>query len=123
MNLNSIYFSWNHIYNCFSEILQMKFLQYIVVFLSRDLPNQFQLRACNVYPPPPNFSTDFAFFREWFLWRLGGGAVAPPLWLCHCTWLTFSHFSHGFKIINIVIYCNFINASKTLGMPFQCTKI
>ena len=38
--------------------------------------------------PPPNFSTDLAFLREWFLWRLGGGgAVAPPLatppWLRH----------------------------------------
>jgi hypothetical protein len=44
-------FSWNHIYNCFNEILQIKFLQYIVVFLSRDVLNQFQLRGCNVYPP------------------------------------------------------------------------
>jgi hypothetical protein len=27
-------------------------------------------------PPPPNFSTDLAFFRDWFF--AIGGAVAPP---------------------------------------------
>jgi hypothetical protein len=27
--------------------------------------------------PSPNFSTDLAFFREWFLWRLGGGGRPP----------------------------------------------
>ena len=73
---------WNHIYNCFNEILQIKFLQYIVVFLGRDVLNQFQLRGCNVYPsPPPNFSTDLAFFRECFFLRLGGRSppLAPPL--------------------------------------------
>jgi hypothetical protein len=65
-------------YKCFNEILQIKFLQYIVYFLTRDVLNQFQLRACNVYPPAI-FSTDLAFLREWFLWRLGWEAVVPPL--------------------------------------------
>ena len=36
------------------------FLQYIVVFLSRDVLNQFQLRGCNVYPPPPQFLYGFS---------------------------------------------------------------
>ena len=45
---------------------------------SRRTCNQFQLRACTVTcTPPPNFSTNLAFFREWFLWRLGGRS--PPL--------------------------------------------
>jgi hypothetical protein len=79
-NLNQIYSSWNHIYSCFNEILQTKFLQYIFFFRSRDVLNQFQLRACNVYRPlpPPNFYTDLAFLRERFLWRLGGGQSPPP---------------------------------------------
>jgi hypothetical protein len=47
-NRNKIYSSWNHIYNCFNENSQIKFLQYIAFFLSRDELNQFQLRACNV---------------------------------------------------------------------------
>jgi hypothetical protein len=43
--------------------------------------------------PSPNFATDLAFFREWFLWRLGGGGRPPPLatalhntshYLCFC---------------------------------------
>ena len=34
-------------------------------------------------PPPPNLSTDLAFLREWFLWRLGGGR--PPLPLGYAT--------------------------------------
>ena len=48
-------------------ILQIKFLQYIVVFLSRDVLNQFQHRGCNMYPPPPQFLYGFFFFL-----RLGG---------------------------------------------------
>jgi hypothetical protein len=74
-------------YKCFNEILQIKFLQYIVFFLSRDVLNQFQLRTCNVYPPP-KFLYGFSLFeRMVFVAIGGGGAVAPPLatppWLRH----------------------------------------
>ena len=53
-------------------------IQFLVVFLSRYVLNQFQLRVCNTYPPPPsNFSTDLALCcGDW-----GGGAVAR---LRHC---------------------------------------
>jgi hypothetical protein len=69
--------SWNHIYNCFNEILQIMFLQYIVVFLSRDVLNQFQLRGCNVYPHPPQFLYGFSLFQRMVFFAIGG-AVAPP---------------------------------------------
>ena len=61
-----------------NEILQIKFLQYILVFLSRAtylISFSFGNVTC---PPPPHFSTDLAFFRKCFFFRLGGGAVAPP---------------------------------------------
>jgi hypothetical protein len=72
----NLFFTWNHIYNCFNEILQIKFLQYIVVFLSRDVLNQFQLRGCNLYPPP-KFLYGFSLFQIMFFLRLGGRS--PPL--------------------------------------------
>jgi hypothetical protein len=56
------------------------FLQYIVVFLSRDVLNQFQLRGCTL--PPPQFLYGFSLFQRMFFLRLGV-AVAPP-WLRHC---------------------------------------
>ena len=31
-----------------------------------------------MYPPPPNLSTDLAFFREFFF-AIGGGGGRPPL--------------------------------------------
>jgi hypothetical protein len=61
------------------------FLQYIVVFLSRDVLNQFQLRGCNMYPPP-QFLYGFSLFQRIFFLRLGGRSppLAPP-WLRHCS--------------------------------------
>jgi hypothetical protein len=77
--------------------LNLFFLEPYLQLLQRDFTNQdppvsssssfssvdtylmgssFEYVTCN--PPPPNFSMDLASFREWFLWRLGGGAVAPP---------------------------------------------
>ena len=57
------------------------FLQYIVVFLSRDVLNQFQLRGCNVYPPPPQFLYGFSLFQRMVFFAIGGGGrpPSPPL--------------------------------------------
>jgi hypothetical protein len=66
-------------YKCFNEILQIKFLQYIVFFLSRDVLNQFQLRACNVYPPPPKkFLYGFSLFERMVFVAIGGRSPPPP---------------------------------------------
>ena len=66
-------------------------IQFLVVFLSRYTLNQFQLRVCIMYPPPPtNFSTDFGCFREWRL-----PAPPPP---CMATPLMSPYLFFGFPI-------------------------
>jgi hypothetical protein len=68
------------IYNCFNEILQIKFLRSsISSFSSVDtylISFSFEHVPCH---PPPHFSTDLVFFREWFLWRFGGGGGRSPI--------------------------------------------
>jgi hypothetical protein len=78
-----------------------------------------------MYPPQKNFSTDLAFLREWFLWRLGGGRspFAPPLAMplqsgtvqviCpelrkNALLISQSYLSNfALYMIKSVIYCNF----------------
>ena len=63
-------------YNCFNEISQIKFLQYIVFLLSRDVLNQFQLRACNVYPSPPSqFLYGFSLSERMVFVAIGDGGA------------------------------------------------
>jgi hypothetical protein len=76
-----------------NKILQIKFLQYIVVFLSRDILNQFQLRGCNMYPPPPKCCYGFSLFQRIFFFAIGGGGDRPlamPL-LMHCADINLCH--------------------------------